>query len=73
VTTASGSNDLFSLHQWIKAERVDLLIGNPYGKDIARAEGNSPSCGSASPASTGSRTAASPASAIAGPGVSSPA
>ena len=31
-------NDLFLLHQWIKQEPVDLLIGNTYGKYIARAE-----------------------------------
>jgi len=30
--------DLFELHQWIKQEGVDLLIGNTYGKYIARAE-----------------------------------
>jgi nitrogenase molybdenum-iron protein beta chain len=30
--------DLFELHQWIKREPVDLLIGNTYGKQIARAE-----------------------------------
>ncbi len=30
--------DLFELHQWIKNERVDLLIGSTYGKQIARAE-----------------------------------
>ncbi|SEP32966.1 nitrogenase molybdenum-iron protein subunit beta [Propionispora vibrioides] len=30
--------DLFELHQWIKNEPVDLLIGNTYGKYIARAE-----------------------------------
>jgi nitrogenase molybdenum-iron protein beta chain len=30
--------DLFLLHQWIKNEPVDLLIGNTYGKYIARAE-----------------------------------
>ncbi len=38
----SASNDLFTLHQWMKAEPVDLLIGNTYGKYIARAEGNLP-------------------------------
>ncbi|MHB9035805.1 MAG: nitrogenase molybdenum-iron protein subunit beta [Armatimonadota bacterium] len=31
-------NDLFMMHQWIKNEPVDLLIGNTYGKYIARAE-----------------------------------
>jgi nitrogenase molybdenum-iron protein beta chain len=30
--------DLFLLHQWIKNEPVDLLIGNTYGKLIARDE-----------------------------------
>ncbi len=31
--------DMFLLHQWIKEEPVDLLIGNTYGKYIARDEG----------------------------------
>ncbi|WP_027192254.1 nitrogenase molybdenum-iron protein subunit beta [Fundidesulfovibrio putealis] len=35
---AKAAGDLFSLHQWIKNEPVDLLIGNTYGKYIARAE-----------------------------------
>ena len=30
--------DMYLLHQWIKNERVDLLIGNTYGKYIARDE-----------------------------------
>ena len=32
--------DMFKLHQWIKSdsEKVDLLIGNTYGKYIARDE-----------------------------------
>jgi len=30
--------DLFALHQWMKNEPVDLLIGNTYGKHIARTE-----------------------------------
>lgn len=30
--------DMFLLHQWIKQEEVDLLIGNTYGKYIARDE-----------------------------------
>jgi len=30
--------DLFLLHQWIKSEPVDLLMGNTYGKYIARDE-----------------------------------
>jgi len=33
-----SAGDLFTLHQWIKNEPVDLLIGNTYGKFIARAE-----------------------------------
>jgi nitrogenase molybdenum-iron protein beta chain len=28
--------DMFLMHQWIKQEKVDLLIGNTYGKYIAR-------------------------------------
>lgn len=35
----SGANaDMFQMHQWIKQEGVDLLIGNTYGKYIARDE-----------------------------------
>ena len=30
--------DMFLLHQWIKEEPVDLIIGNTYGKYIARDE-----------------------------------
>jgi nitrogenase molybdenum-iron protein beta chain len=30
--------DMFLLHQWIKQEPVDLLIGNTYGKYISRDE-----------------------------------
>ncbi|PWE00566.1 nitrogenase molybdenum-iron protein subunit beta [Marinilabilia rubra] len=30
--------DMFLMHQWIKEEPVDLLIGNTYGKYIARDE-----------------------------------
>lgn len=30
--------DLFTLHQWIKNEPVDLIMGTTYGKYIARAE-----------------------------------
>ena len=30
--------DIYLLHQWIKQEPVDLLIGNSYGKYIARDE-----------------------------------
>jgi len=33
-----SAGDLFELHQWIKNGPVDLLIGNTYGKYIARAE-----------------------------------
>lgn len=32
------AGDIFLLHQWIKNEPVDLLIGNTYGKYIARDE-----------------------------------
>jgi nitrogenase molybdenum-iron protein beta chain len=28
--------DMFLMHQWIKQEKVDLLIGNTYGKYISR-------------------------------------
>ncbi len=32
-----GANaDMFLLHQWIKQDKVDLLMGNTYGKYIAR-------------------------------------
>ncbi len=35
----NGANaDMFLMHQWIKEEPVDLLIGNTYGKYIARDE-----------------------------------
>lgn len=30
--------DMFLMHQWIKQEKVDLLIGNTYGKYISRDE-----------------------------------
>ena len=33
-----AAGDLFTLHQWLKEEPVDLLIGTTYGKYIARAE-----------------------------------
>jgi nitrogenase molybdenum-iron protein beta chain len=33
-----AASDLFELHQWIKNQRVDLLIGTSYGKQIAKAE-----------------------------------
>lgn len=32
------AGDMFELHQWIKNEPVDLLLGNSYGKLIAKAE-----------------------------------
>lgn len=35
---AKAGGDLFELHQWIKEEGVDLLIGGTHGKYIARAE-----------------------------------
>ncbi|MBR0597731.1 nitrogenase component 1 [Sinanaerobacter chloroacetimidivorans] len=35
---AKASGDLFELHQWIKNEPVDLLLGTSYGKQIAKAE-----------------------------------
>ena len=36
--TVKADGDLFLLHQWIKNEKVDLLIGGTHGKTIARAE-----------------------------------
>ncbi|MVB11206.1 Nitrogenase molybdenum-iron protein beta chain [Caprobacter fermentans] len=36
--TAKAAADLFELHQWIKNDPVDLLIGGSHGKYIARAE-----------------------------------
>jgi nitrogenase molybdenum-iron protein beta chain len=33
-----ASADLFLLHQWLKNDPVDLIVGNTYGKFIARAE-----------------------------------
>ena len=33
-----SAGDLFTLHQWIKEDPVDLLLGTTYGKYIARAE-----------------------------------
>lgn len=39
MNVKNGANaDMFQLHQWIKNEPVDLLIGNTYGKYIARDE-----------------------------------
>ncbi len=35
---AGPQADMYLLHQWIKNESVDLLIGNTYGKYIARDE-----------------------------------
>jgi nitrogenase molybdenum-iron protein beta chain len=35
----NGANaDMFLMHQWIKNGKVDLLMGNTYGKYIARDE-----------------------------------
>jgi len=34
----ASAGDLFLFHQWIKNEPVDLIIGNTYGKYIAKAE-----------------------------------
>lgn len=33
-----AGSDLFELHQWIKNEKVDLMIGGTHGKYIAKAE-----------------------------------
>ncbi len=39
VNVQNGAQaDMFLMHQWIKNEPVDLLIGNTYGKYIARDE-----------------------------------
>ncbi|WFR55325.1 nitrogenase component 1 [Anaerocolumna sp. AGMB13025] len=35
---AKAAGDLYELHQWIKEEGVDLLIGGTHGKYIARSE-----------------------------------
>ncbi|HEX3021552.1 MAG TPA: nitrogenase molybdenum-iron protein subunit beta [Lachnospiraceae bacterium] len=35
---AKAESDLFELHQWIKNDKVDLMIGGTHGKTIARAE-----------------------------------
>jgi nitrogenase molybdenum-iron protein beta chain len=37
-TKYMSKGDLFLFHQWLKNEPVDLIIGNTYGKYIARAE-----------------------------------
>ena len=36
--TAKSAADLFELHQWLKNDKVDLLLGGTHGKYIARAE-----------------------------------
>jgi nitrogenase molybdenum-iron protein beta chain len=36
--TVKAAGDLFELHQWIKNDPVDLLMGGTHGKYIARAE-----------------------------------
>ncbi|MDR2444297.1 MAG: nitrogenase molybdenum-iron protein subunit beta [Deltaproteobacteria bacterium] len=33
-----AAGDLFELHQWIKNQGVDLLLGSSYGKQIAKAQ-----------------------------------
>ncbi len=33
-----AAGDLFLMHQWIKNEPVDVMVGNSYGKYISRAE-----------------------------------
>ena len=38
ASNVKHSGDLFEFHQWLKNEPVDLIIGNTYGKYIARAE-----------------------------------
>ena len=35
---AKAEGDLYLLHQWIKNEKVDVIIGGTHGKAIARAE-----------------------------------
>ncbi|KPU45693.1 nitrogenase molybdenum-iron protein beta chain [Oxobacter pfennigii] len=37
-STVKNAGDLFELHQWMKNEPVDLLMGNTHGKYVARAE-----------------------------------
>lgn len=37
-----ANSDIHFLHQWIKANPVDLLMGNSYGKFVAKAEKNLP-------------------------------
>ena len=36
--TVKPGADLFEMHQWIKNDPVDLLLGTSYGKQIAKAE-----------------------------------
>lgn len=36
--TVKANADLFELHQWIKNDPVNLLLGTSYGKQIAKAE-----------------------------------
>ncbi|MCE5285829.1 MAG: nitrogenase molybdenum-iron protein subunit beta [Pelosinus sp.] len=38
TANVKADSDLLELHQWIKNQPVDLLIGNTYGKYIAKAE-----------------------------------
>jgi nitrogenase molybdenum-iron protein beta chain len=38
TVNVKAAGDMFLLHQWIKKEPVDVLIGNTYGKYIARDE-----------------------------------
>ena len=60
--------DMFLMHQWIKNEPVDLLIGNTYGKYISRDE-RSRSSGTVFRSSTAWDTSTSPRSATAAPSV----
>ncbi len=39
IVRQGATADMFLMHQWIKQQPVDLLIGNTYGKYIARDEG----------------------------------
>lgn len=39
ATQLNTTTDLFLLHQWIKNDPVDILLGGTHGKYIARAEG----------------------------------
>ena len=51
--------DMFLLHQWIKNEQVDLIIGNTYANTSPRMR-TSPLCASAFPSSTAWDTATFP-------------